>query len=674
MTNPILADGLPAFSQIRPEHALPAIEHCLDNCRKTIADIEALGDDADYKNVLEAEQLADNALGNAWSTLSHLHSVNSTDEWRQAYSSCLEPLTRFSTERSHNRTLWRAYETLAARADFEQQDNAVQAAIKHELRDFRLAGVHLDKDKRDRLGEISLRLSELSNRFGNQVMDATEAFTEHFEDRSALAGLPDSELDTLAGLAAAAGKKGWLANLSFPAYRAIITWADDRQLRRRFHHAFVTRASDTGPHGGRFDNGPVMEEMLALRQEQAELLGFEHHAQAKLQTRMARSTEQIETFLHDLAGRARPLAEQQFEALKKFAKQQGAEQPLAPWDIPYWSEKLRVHQLGFSQDQLKPWFELNRVFDGVFSTATELFGVRFERDESVECWHGDVQFFRMFDHHDQPVAGLYLDLYARARKSGGAWMNTCRDRVRIAPVSQQPVAYLTCNFAPPASDSPSLLTHDDVVTLFHEFGHCLHHLLTRVDVPAVAGISGVEWDAVELPSQLLEGWAWERESLNRFARHADTGQPLPDHLLKGLLADRQFHGALGLLRQIEFALLDLALHTAGDSDPVEIMKRIGNEISVLPKPEDNRFAMSFLHLFDGGYSAGYYSYLWAELLARDGFELFREQGLFNQAAGARLADEILSVGSSRPMQASWQAFRGREPRLEPLLESWGIAA
>ncbi|WP_376696315.1 M3 family metallopeptidase [Wenzhouxiangella sp. EGI_FJ10305] len=672
MDNPLLAEGLPAFSKIRPEHAVPAIEQRLAEYRGVIERIEALGDRVDYDNVVMAETLADNALANTWSAVSHLNSVNNTPEWREAYEACLAPMTRFETERGHNRELWAAYRALAERDDFAEQDVALRATIEHELRDFHLAGVDLPEAERARFGEISLRLSELSNRFGNHVLDATEAYSETFEHAGQLAGLHRAELDLLAGMARDAGKTGWMANLSFPAFHAITTYADDRDLRERFYRAFATRASETGPNGGEFDNGPVMREMLALRDEQAKLLGFEHHAAMQLSTRMADTAEEVEAFLHHLAERARPLAKVQLDELTEFAAGLGAETPLEPWDIAYYSEKLREHKLGINESMLKPWFELQRVFDGLFTTAGDLFGLRFESDDSIDTWHDDVHFFHVLDETGAKVAGLYLDLYSRPRKSGGAWMDVCRARMRAGGIEQLPIAYLTCNFAPPSEGHPSLLTHDDVVTIFHEFGHCLHHLLTRIDLPGIAGISGVEWDAVELPSQLMEGWAWEAESLERYARHVETGEPLPDKLLTGLKADQQFQGAMALVRQIQFALTDLALHTRRDADPVAVMRQVHDEVAVLPMPEDNRYLMSFTHLFDGGYSAGYYSYLWAEQLARDAFELFREKGLFDPDTGHRLAREILQVGASRPMHESWLAFRRQEPELDPLLAFYGV--
>ena len=673
-SNPLLAAGLPRFAEIRAEHALPAVEQRLAEYRQLLEDIAASDRAPDYQNIVDAETLADNALAAAWSSVSHLHSVCNTPEWRDAYKTCLEPLTRFHTERGQNRDLFQAYQALASRPDIAEQSAALRATIEHELLDFRLSGVALPEPERARFAEINLRLSQLGNQFGNHVLDATEAYAEHFETADALAGLPQAELDLLAGMAEQAGKSGWLANLSYPAYRAIITYADDRDLRERFHRAYATRASELGPQGGQFDNSPLVAEMLALRHEQAQLLGYASHAELRLAKRMADSPAEVERFLLDLAAKARTQAASQLQTLNEFAAELGADTPLAPWDLGYYTEKLREKTLGINEERLKPWFELGRVFDGLFLVARDLFGLQFIDDDGVETWHPDVHYFRVLDADGEAVAGMFLDLYARARKSGGAWMDVCRSRLVIGKERQQPVAYFTCNFAPPSGDQPSLLTHDDVVTMFHEFGHCLHHLLTRIDLPGVGGISGVEWDAVELPSQLLEGWAWSERSLDRYARHVETGEPLPREWLAALKADRQFQGALALLRQIEFALTDLRLHGGPDRDPLTVMRQVHEAIAVTPMIDDNRYLMSFSHLFDGGYAAGYYSYLWAERLARDAFDVFEDEGLFSRKAGERLAREILSVGSSRPMAESWQAFRGREARLEPLLDAYGIAA
>jgi len=673
IANPLLGADLPSYGEVEPGHALPAIEQRLDAYRKFVEQVETGVRQPDVAAIADEVRL-DDSLALAWSTVGHLHAVMNTAEWREAFSACLEKITAFYTERGQNRALFELWQGVRARPDFDRQPAAFRRMVEEELTDFRLSGVGLPDQERKRFAEISLRLSKLGNEFGNHVLDATEGWFEDSGDASKLAGLPDSELATLAEKARVAGVSGWRADLSQPCYRAIVTFADDRALRERFYTAHATRASNRGPQAGQHDNEPIVAELLQLRLEQARVLGFENTVELKLARRMAPGAAALGEFLHDLAGRARPMAHRQLRELTAFARELDGPAELEPWDIPYYSEKMRERQLGLSQEKLKPWFELERMLSALFDLASELFDIRIERDDAVVTWHPDVRFYRVVSG-DQTVAGLYLDLYARSGKQGGAWMDVCRQRMRLDDgPARWPVAYLTCNFASPAPGKPSLLTHDDVVTLFHEFGHCLHHMLTEVDWPPVAGISGVEWDAVELPSQLLEGWTWEREFLARHARHFETGAPLPAEWMDALDADRKFLGALGLMRQIEFALTDLELHRGPVADPVEVQHRVHGEIGVTPMPEFNRYLTSFGHLFDGGYAAGYYSYLWAERLARDAFELFRQQGLYDRELGGRLRSEILAVGGSRGMAESWQAFRGREPALEPLLEAWGVAA
>ncbi|MCA1778908.1 MAG: M3 family metallopeptidase, partial [Xanthomonadaceae bacterium] len=584
--------------------------------------------------------------------------------------------------RGHNRALFECWSTVSRLDEFRDQPADFRRMVEQEIVDFRQSGVDLEDQQRTRFAEISLRLSSLGNTFGNHVLDATEGWSEHFEKTAALAGLPEGELATLAENARAAGVEGWRADLSHPCYHAIITHADDRALRRRFYLAHSTRASSQGPRAGHDNNEPIVAEILKLRAEQAHLLGYRDATELKLSRRMADSAGSVRDFLDDLAARARPSAVEQLAQLTRFARDHNGPEVLEPWDIAYYSEKLRERTLGLSQEKLKPWFELEQTLDGLFELIETLFGVSLRRDDSVPTWHPDVRFYRLTLRDGVPPAGLYLDLYARNRKQGGAWMDVCRQRMNIGPRSRAPIAFLTCNFAKPGESRPSLLTHDDVVTLFHETGHCLHHLLTRVDWPPVAGISGVEWDAVELPSQLLEGWAWEPDYLAKVARHHETGQPLPAEWIEALDHDRKFMGAIALLRQVEFALTDLELHglpADSLSDPVAetavaAAQRIHARVGVTPMPDFNRYLMSFSHLFDGGYAAGYYSYLWAERLARDGFEMFRRNGLFDPATGQQLRRAILETGGSRPMSESWMAFRGRAAALEPLLNAYGIAA
>ncbi len=671
--NPLLSPGLPRFGSIEPAHALPAIEQLVDSYRSVIEEITSLApEEIDYDNTLWAEALADETLSNAWSTIGHLNRVTNTEAWRDAFQACLPIISAFATERSQNQALCQVYQTLADRSDLTEQPQAIQAAIEHNLRDFKLSGVDQSQTIRDALKEKSLRLSELSNAFGNHVMDATDGFQLHFESTDKLQGLPDDALAQMADRAKANEKDGWLADLSLPSYKAIMTYADDRDLREQFYHAFSTRASDQGPQAGEFDNTPLVTEMLAIRHEMADLLGFDHHARHRLETRMAESVEAIESFLTDLANRARPMAETQLQALNDFAATKGAEVPLKPWDVAYYTEQLKEETLGINDELLKPYFEVEAVFGGLFATAEKLFGLQFEKEPNPETWHEHVSFYHVNKKEGQRMAGLYLDIYARPKKAGGAWMDVCRSRLVKGEIKQLPIAYLTCNFAPPSEGRPSLLTHDDVVTLFHEFGHCLHHLLTEVDLPMVAGIHGVEWDAVELPSQLLEGWSMAQDALNTYARHIQTNEPLPSEDLNALRESRQFQGALALLRQIQFALTDLKLHQQAPADPIAIAREVEETISVMPSPTTNRFLMSFSHLFNGGYSAGYYSYLWAERLARDAFDLFETHGIYDADLGQRLANSILSMGGSRPMQVSWMEFAGREPRLEPLLRAYGI--
>jgi len=672
--NPLLEDGLPDFERIMPDHALPAIETRLGEYQRLI-DAIAAGEMPATPEAIAREVLADDAVALAWSSVGHLHGVVNTPAWREAFSACLEKITAFYTARGHNRALFECWKTVSEQDGFIDQPVAFRRMVEQELIDFRQSGVDLPDPERKRFAETSLKLSRLGNAFGNHVLDATEGWAEDFDDAQALAGLPSSDLEMLATKAADAGKSGWRADLSYPCYRAVITYADDRNLRQRFYTAHATRASAQGPQAGQHDNEPIVDEMLALRREQAGLLGYASAAELKLSRRMAPGVGAIEQFLEDLAERARPEASGQLDELQQFAAGLGGPEKLQPWDVAYYSEKMREQRLGLSQEKLKPWFELEATLGGLFELAEALFGARLTRDDSVSTWHPAVRFYRLQLDGEKASAGLYIDLYARSGKQGGAWMDVCRQRMAIGTgPARAPVAYLTCNFAQPGEGTPSLLTHDDVVTLFHEFGHCLHHLLTRVDWPPVAGISGVEWDAVELPSQLLEGWVWEAAFLDRFARHFETGEPLPRKWIEALEADRKFLGALALLRQIEFALTDLALHSRPVEDAVALMHEIHDRVAVMPMPSFNRYLMSFSHLFDGGYAAGYYSYLWAERLARDAFGMFRENGLLDRASGARLRNEILSVGGSRPMHESWLAFRGREAALKPLLEAYGVAA
>ncbi len=544
------------------------------------------------------------------------------------------------------------------------------------MRDFRLSGVALEEPARSRFKTIANELSRLSTEFEEAVLDATEAWSEHIVDAAALAGVPESGLAVLAAYAKEAGHDGWLVTLKQPSVQAVLTYAEDRALRERLYTAYSTRASDQGPSAGRFDNTARIEQILALRHEAAQLLGFANAAEESLATKMAATPQKVLDFLDDLVRRARPVAQREFDELQEFARAELGIAELRPWDVSYASEKLRERRFQLNEEELKPYFPLPAVITGLFGICERVFGIRFERRDGVDVWHDDVTFYDVFDAQGQCIAGAYVDLYARSGKRGGAWMDVCRSRFRDEAGLHKPIAYLTCNFAPPTATTPSLLTHDDVLTLFHEFGHGLHHLLTEIDYPSISGISGVEWDAVELPSQFLENFGWQRETLDLFARHYETGAPLPQPLFERMLAARYFQAGMYLVRQLEFGVFDFRLHLYFDpargARTLDVMQQVREEVAVVIPPPWQRFSHSFTHIFAGGYGAGYYSYLWAEVLSADAFSRFEAEGVFNRATGDAFRREVLAVGGSRPALESFVAFRGREPDAAALLHSYGL--
>jgi len=595
---------------------------------------------------------------------------------REAYNAGLERLTEHANWRQQHAGIFAACRDLAHSPEFDELDAVQRRIVELDLRDFHLAGVDLPPERQAEYREIVLRLSKLGARFGENLLDATRAWTLHLDSPERLAGLPEAELKLLAGLARARGKDGWLVDLGAPSFQAIMTYAADRDLRREVYEAYVTRASDRGPMAGQWDNGPLIAEMLDLRHRLARLLGFGNYVEYALASRMADSPATLRDFLEGLADAARPAARAQFDRLSAFAAEHGAALPLAAWDVAYWSERFRQRELHLSDEELKPYFPAGRMLDALRHLTAELFTLGLEEDPGVPAWHEDVRFYWLVDAAGERVAGLYMDLFARPDKRGGAWMDVCQSRRRGAAGLQRPVAYLTCNLAPPVDDQPCLMTHGEVQTLFHEYGHCMHHLLTRIDWPQVNGINNVEWDAVELPSQLFENWAWDDALLSRFARHYRSDEPLPDELKQRLLASRHFLKALFLVRQLEYGLVDLHLHLEYDperpADPLAVLEAVRERVAVVPVPEWSRFLNGFGHIFGGGYAAGYYSYLWAEQLAADAWGRFHAEGAFNAATGADLVREILSVGASRPALDSFVAFRGRQPDPAPLLESYGL--
>ena len=677
--NPLLADSaLPAFSQIKPEHVLPAVEAVLAEYRAAVEAIVADPRPRSFTSVLKPQEVLDSRLERAWSPVSHLHAVADSEALRAAYAQALEKITEHSTELGQNRELYAAVSEVERATDFAGLPRPARTLVEHALRDFRLSGVALEEPARSRFKEIANALARLSNEFENAVLDATEAWSEPVVEETALAGLSETDRALLREYAREAGRDGWLVTLKQPSVQAVLTYAEDRALRERVYAAYQTRASDQGPLAGRFDNSARIDQIMALRHEAARLLGFANSAEESLATKMAATPERVLAFLHDLAARAKPVAERELAELRAFAHEQLGITDLQPWDVAYAAEKLRERKYALSEEELKPYFPLPAVMAGLLSITERVFGVRLTVRDGVDVWHPDVRFYDVLDAGGKVIAGAYVDLYARSAKRGGAWMDVCRSRFREDATMHLPIAYLTCNFAPPTPEQPSLLTHDDVTTLFHEFGHGLHHLLTEIDFPGVSGISGVEWDAVELPSQFMENFAWQREALALFARHWQTGAALPDDLFKRMLAAKHFHAGLFLVRQLEFGLFDFRLHREYDAARgarvMELLGEVRRDVAVITPPSWQRMPHSFAHIFAGGYAAGYYSYLWAELLSADAFGRFEETGVFDRASGDAFRRSILAIGGSRPALESFVEFRGREPTPDALLRSYGLAA
>lgn len=678
MSNPLHPprdrERLPAFDAIRPDHVVPALTELLVEYRDGLE--RALASGAAGWALVEAEVEWSDRLARAWSPVSHLNSVADDPDLRSAYNAGLERLTEHGNWRQQHAGVCAAYRAMRQSEAFAGLEPVQQRIVELELRDFHLAGVDLPPEKQAQYREIVMRLSKLGAKFSENLLDATRDWTRRLDSTERLAGLPEAELELLAGLAQARQLDGWLIDLSAPAFQAILTYAEDRDLRREVYEAYVTRASDRGPAAGRWDNGPLITEILGLRHRLARLLGFDNYVEYALASRMADSPASLQRFLEELADAARPAAQEQFERLADFAAARGAAAPLEAWDVAFWSERFRQQELRLSDEVLKPYFPAPRMLEALRHLTAELFGLGLEEDTGVAAWHPDVRFYWLVDAAGERVAGLYMDLFARPDKRGGAWMDVCQSRRRLGDRLQRPVAYLTCNLAPPVDGRPCLMTHSEVQTLFHEYGHCMHHLLTQVDWPQVNGIHNVEWDAVELPSQLFENWAWDDALLSRFARHHRSDEPLPDGLKRRLLASRHFLKALFLVRQLEYGLVDLHLHRDHDperpADPLAVLAAVRERVAVVPVPEWSRFLNGFAHIFGGGYAAGYYSYLWAEQLAADAWGRFDEEGAFNSATGADLAREILATGASRPALESFVAFRGRAPDPAPLLASYGL--
>ncbi|OEC50819.1 MULTISPECIES: oligopeptidase A [unclassified Aeromonas] len=680
MNNPLLTmDSLPPFSQIKPEQVQPAVIQAIADCKQKISDVLAQRDPHTWDSLIAPLEEVNDRLSRIWSPVSHLNSVLNSEALREAHDACLPLLSEFQTYVGQHEGLYQAYLALSQSDDFPLLSGAQRKEIQNTLRDFRLSGIGLPAEAQQRYGEIQARLSELASRFSNNVLDATQGWHKLVADEAELAGLPDSVRAAARQMAELKGKEGWLFTLDIPSYLPVMMYADNRELRAEMYEAFTTRASDQGPNAGKWDNSAIMSELLTLRRELAQLLGFANYAELSLATKMADKTEQVVSFLTDLAAKSLPQGKAELEEIRAFAAEQHGQSELAAWDLAYYAEKLKQHKFSISDEQLRPYFPARKVVKGLFEVVKRVFGMKVRERLGIDTWHPDVRFYDIFDADDELRGSFYLDLYAREHKQGGAWMDVCLGRrYRQDGSLQKPVAYLTCNFNGPVDGKPALFTHNEVVTLFHEFGHGIHHMLTRIDVAGVAGINGVAWDAVELPSQFLENWCWESEALAFISGHYETGEPLPADLLEKMLTARNFQAAMQMLRQLEFALFDFRLHQEFDpANPAQLpalLDEVRSQVAVMTPPAFNRFQHSFSHIFAGGYAAGYYSYKWAEVLSADAFSRFEEEGIFNPATGQSFLKNILEKGGSKEPMELFRAFRGREPKVDALLRHSGIAA
>ncbi|MGL1958772.1 MAG: oligopeptidase A [Colwellia sp.] len=685
MTNPLLKQHkLPAFSQIKPEHIKPAVEQAISDCKKVIEQVLTNNSVYTWENLVAPTDEVDDVLSQLWSPVSHMNSVVSTDKLRDAYESCLPLLSEYGTFVGQHQGLYQAYQSLKASDEFTTLTTAQKKVITNALRDFELSGIALSDNDKKRYGEIVTRLSELSSTFSNNVLDATQAFNVTINDKKELAGLPDSALSAAQALAQSKDQQGYLFTLDIPSYLPVMMYCDNSDLREKLYRAFVTRASDQGPNANEFDNSEIMNELLALRHELANLLDFDNYAQHSIATKMANTTDEVMVFLESLALKSKHQGEQDYKELTDFAasehQQTLSKKSLKAWDLAYYSEKLKQSRYAISDEELRPYFPKGKVVSGLFEVVNRLFGLTIKLRADVDVWHSDVKFYDVFASNGDLRGSFYLDLYAREKKRGGAWMDDCVGRSKLSSGNiQHPVAYLTCNFNGPVGETPALFTHDEVVTLFHEFGHGLHHMLTQIDASSVAGINGVPWDAVELPSQFLENWCWQSEALAFISGHHETGEPLPQNLLDKMLAAKNFQSAMQMLRQLEFSIFDFTMHASYSDDATnnhiqQVLDKVRTQYSVVKAPDFNRFQHGFSHIFGGGYAAGYYSYKWAEVLSADAFGLFEQQGVFNKTTGLSFLTNILEKGGSEEPSELFKNFRGRAPEIGALLRHSGIEA
>lgn len=674
--NPLLqfAD-LPDFAKVKPEHVKPAVDFLLTHGRASIETLTAQQDITWQSFYLPLEDIA-NHLERAWAIVSHLHAVKNSDELRSAYTESQKSLTEYSTWYGMHRPLYDAFVRLKNSSEYPHYNNAQKQAIENALLDFRLSGIELTGEQATRYADVVARLSELSTKFSNNVLDANMGWELVITDKAKLAGLPDNALAAAQKSAKDKGQDGYRFTLDYPSYFAVVAYADDRALRKTLFEAYRTRASDQGPNAGKWDNTPVMNEMIALRLEMAQLLGFKTYADYALARRMAESPKQVLDFLNGLLAKTRSKAQVEMQELEAYGKQLGAIDQLEPWDTTYLSEKLKKERYSIDKEAVRVYFPEHKVLAGMFETARRLFNVTIREKKGVSVWHDSVRFFEVF-RDNAHIASFYLDMYARENKRGGAWMSSTIDRRRDKNgVVQLPVAQLVCNFGGAVDGKPALLLHDEVETLFHEFGHGLHGMLTQIDVLAVSGINGVAWDAVEWPSQMLENWTWDKDGLALISEHYETGAPIPSEMMSKMLEAKNYLAASFLVRQLEFGLFDFRLHTeyqAGDTEAIaRLREELKRTVSVVSEPEWTRMAHSFSHIFAGGYSAGYYSYLWADVLATDSFSRFANEGIFNAKTGQAYLDAFMAQGGSGSPMDMFRAFMGREPQPDALLKQRGI--
>lgn len=672
-TNPLIHQAhLLDFAAIRAEHVSPALDVLLKDAADALKKATDPATAADWQHVIDPLDAALEKLSRAWGAVGHLMGVMDSPELRDAFNGNLPRMTQFYIDLSQNEALYGKYKAIAAGAGYAALSAQKKRLLEHEMRDFRLSGADLPADKKAELKACGEKAAALSQKFSENLLDATNAWTLDITDEKELEGIPSGDKALMAQTAKAAGVDGWRITLQYPIYLPVMKYAANRTLRETVYRAFVTRASEFGPKEK--DNGPVIQQLLELRQKEAELLGFKNFAEVSLATKMAETPAEVIHFLRDLAARAKPWAQKDETELEAYAREKLALTDMQPWDQAWASEKLREERYSFSDEEVKQYFTLPAVFKGLFGLVERLFDIRITPD-TAPVWHKDVRFWRISDAKGNLIAQFYTDLFARASKRGGAWMDNDLTACTLPDGTHRtPTAYLVCNFAEPVGDKPSLLTHDDVQTLFHEFGHGLHHMLSRVETAGLSGINGVEWDAVEMPSQFMENWAWQYDVIKTISAKDETGEPLPKALFDKMLAAKNFHAGLFCVRQLEFALFDMLLHGCGDgkADFMKVLSDVRKEVAVTPSVPFNRFPQSFSHIFAGGYAAGYYSYKWAEVLSADAFSAFEEEGLFNPAVGKRWLDEVISRGASRSAMENFVAFRGRKPTLDALMRHSGM--